>query len=380
MSTIDSYRAALAQDPQDLRALLGLATVLGEAGDYQGAAEACSLVVALDPQCVGGWAVYGGVLARMGDYPAALAALDRALQLGPGCPAAHWNRSGVRLVLGDFAGGWADYEWGKVNRMRRVRTLQPEWTGAPLPGGTLLLWCEQGAGDTFQFVRLVQRAKEQAQAARVLLEVPEALVPLLHGQVDATVYAQTPAGDLPYRFDHHTSLLSLPHLLGLTLESIPAAPYLGAKGKANLAGDGRKVGIVWRGNPEHANDANRSITDLSGLSPLWQVPGVQFYSLGIDVECPAGVVDLGAGITDWTHTAALLNELDLLVTVDTGIAHLAGAMGRPTWLMLPYAPDWRWLLERADSPWYPSTRLFRQETAGDWKSVVQRVAAELGAL
>lgn len=379
--SIDRYRQELAADPQNLRALLDLAAALGDGGDLQGAREACELAVALDPQCVGAWAVLGGVLAREGANAAALDALNRALALGPDCPAARWNRSGVRLLLGDYLGGWQDYEWGKVNRIRRIRTLRPEWDGKPLPGGKLLLWAEQGAGDTFQFVRFVKEARERSQAAEVWLEVPEALVPLLHGQVPAHVYAMPPAGDLPYPFDAHTSLMSLPAILGLLLPDVTGAPYLQAKGKVELpAADGLKVGLVWRGSATHGNDANRSLHEPAVLAPLLAVPGTQFYSFQLGHEPPAGVIDLAPGITDWTHTAALLKEMDLLISVDSGIVHLAGALGVPTWVLVPFAPDFRWLLDRTDSPWYDSVRLFRQPTAGDWESVIAQVVDRLAGL
>jgi hypothetical protein len=384
VSAQHEYQERLARDPQDLEALLGLAALLGDRGDCETAERLCSLAVALDPQCVGAWAVLGGVQARLGNYRTALHSLDRALALGPDCPAAHWNRAFVLLLQGDYRTGWADYEWGKVNRIRRTRTLQPEWDGSPMGrGGSLLLWAEQGAGDTFQFVRFVQRAKEQSGADRVLLEVPEELVPLLHGQVPAEVYAAPPAGDLPYFFNQHASLMSLPHLLGVTLEDVGGAPYLRPKGKAALPvhpAATRRVGLVWRGNPSYANDQNRSIHDPDVLTPLLNASGAQFYSLCVGHEPPPGVTDLTPGIADWTHTAALLQELDLLITTDSGIAHLAGALGRPVWLMLTYVPEFRWLLERDDSPWYSSVRIFRQSTPGDWTGVVERVAAALQEL
>lgn len=379
--SIAQHRQEVSADPQNLRALLDLAAGLGDAGDLYGAREACSLAVAIDPQCVGAWAVLGGVYARLGENDAALAALNRALALGPDCPAARWNRAGVRLLLGDFIGGWEDYEWGKVNRIRRIRTLKPEWDGKPIPGGKLLLWAEQGAGDTFQFVRFVKQARERSRAADVWLEVPEDLAPILHGQVPAHVYAMPPAGDLPYPFDAHTSLMSLPHTLGLLLPDVTGAPYLKPKGKVELPkADGLKVGIVWRGSSTHPNDNNRSIHEPSVLAPLLAVPGTQFYSFQMGHEAPAGVIDLAAGITDWTHTAALLGAMDLLISVDSGIVHLAGALGVPTWVLLPSVPDFRWLLGRSDSPWYDSLRLFRQPTAGDWASVISQVVDRLAGL
>jgi len=257
----------------------------------------------------------------------------------------------------------------------------------PVEGKTILLYHEQGLGDTLQFIRYAQPLSQAG--ARVVVQVQAPLVPLLRGVTGAErVISST--DQLP-SFDLHCPLMSLPLAFGTTLETIPArTPYVSAPAERIAAWKERlgeattpRVGIAWSGNPKHGNDRNRSI-DLKALLPLLAL-GIEVVSVQKDVrEADRAVLsaqpqirDFGSELEDFADTAALVTLLDLVVSVDTAPAHLAGALGRPVWVLLPFSPDWRWLLDREDSPWYPTARLFRQTTFGDWNSVTRRLVAEL---
>ena len=321
----------------------------------------------------------------------ALESFDRAIALEPDMPQGHWNKALLCLALGDFEHGWHDYEW----RWRGATDLvprgfaQPQWRGEDLAGKTILLHAEQGFGDSIQFVRYLPMVK--AKAAQVILEVPESLMPLIGDLADG-VTMLTRGNALP-DFDLHCPLMSLPLAFGTTLATIPASvPYLHAPAgrvdawRTRLSKLGRpRVGLVWSGRPDHKNDHNRSIA-LSRLEPLLSVAGAAFVSLQREyreADLPAldrlPVLRLDDALADFADTAAVIGELDLVITVDTAVAHLAGAMARPLWLLLPQIQDWRWMHERTDSPWYPSARLFRQSQIGDWDGVISAVAQELAA-
>ncbi|MCW2248164.1 Flp pilus assembly protein TadD [Azospirillum fermentarium] len=305
---------------------------------------------------------------------------------------AHMALALSRLVQGDLAAGWTGFE----QRWKRIPA--PPWTAdQPLPaGGTLLLHAEQGFGDTIQFVRYVPDAVALAarHGARVVLEVHPHLIRLLRTlPVPAGALAIVPRGDTPPPFDAHCPLMSLPRAFATRrVADIPApVPYLSADPAEAAAwtarlddGSGRlRVGLVWAGNPGHRNDRNRSLP-LGALDPLLDVAGVRLFSLqtgpartALPPRWAARLEDPMDAVADFAGTAALLAGLDLLVTVDTAPLHLAGALGRPAWLLLPHAPDWRWFLGRADTPWYPTVRLFRQDRAGAWPRVGQAVARYL---
>ncbi len=273
---------------------------------------------------------------------------------------------------------------------RRV-LAQPEWDGGPFPGRTLLLHAEQGLGDTLQFIRYAPLVR--GLGGRVVVECQKPLAHLL-GSV-AGIDALVPEGNPLPPFDLHTPLLSLPHLLGTTAATVPAAvPYLSPDPGAvevwrHRVGRGEelKVGLVWAGSPGHENDRNRSIP-LKRLRPLLDVPSMRFFALQVcersrDIEAlwlQGSIGDISPDLDDLADTAAALSVLDLLISVDTAPAHLAGALGRPVWLLLPFAPDWRWMMDREDSPWYPTMRLFRQPTQSDWLSAIHRIRNELAAL
>jgi Glycosyltransferase family 9 (heptosyltransferase) len=310
----------------------------------------------------------------------------------PGHLPTRFDLSETLLLLGDFERGWREYgyRYSLAHTTRIERKVQrPRWDGRPIPGQTLLIHDEQGYGDTFQFMRMVAWAKARSQA-KVVLEINHEMASIARRM--AGTDAITLRGELPPPFDVHCEMMSLPMAMGLRLDDLPGdpMPYLSTlpdrreAWRARLAPHGGfKVACLWAGRPTHMNDANRSMS-LAMLAPLAQA-GVTFFSIqkgpteGAAQNPPPGMnlVNLSPQIRDFEDTAAILSEVDLLISIDSSPVHLAGALGRPAWVMLPLLPDWRWLLGRDDTPWYPSVRLFRQTEWGRWDQVLDRVAAAL---
>jgi Flp pilus assembly protein TadD len=332
----------------------------------------------------------GVALAALNRHEEAIASYTRALELRPGYDRARFNRAMSRLVSGDLAEGWKDHEsrWTGSDMHQGARKLPGRaWDGREdLRGKTLLLYAEQGLGDAIQFARYASLAKQRG--ARVLLEVHAPLKDLLAG-IEGVDRALALGEPLP-PFDLHCALMSLPLAFGTRLDSIPAdVPYVAAppahaaRWRERLRDrQGLRVGLAWSGSRTLRNDANRSIA-LARLARL-AAPARTLVSLQKDVREAdrAALADLGVAsfadeLHDFRDTAALIDSLDVVVSVDTAVAHLAGAMGKPVWVLLPFSPDWRWLLGRDDSPWYPTAELFRQPRIGDWDTVVGRVDAAL---
>jgi tetratricopeptide (TPR) repeat protein len=356
------------------------------------------------------WSNLGLTLVDLGEHANALQCYERALAIKPGYIEGHWNQALCRLEMGDFEQGWREYEWRwerpSLRASKRIFD-QPLWLGdTPVAGKTILLHAEQGLGDTLQFCRYAEQVARLG--ATVLLEVPTPLLRLLTGLEGVSQLIEE-GQPLP-PFELHCPLLSLPLAFGTRLDTIPAGvPYLFAdqtqaadwaarlRDETSETSKTLKVGLVWAGGhrphvPElRKNDARRSVS-LQQLSPILDVPGVQFYSLQIgpaaqqlramqdELDPGPHVVDYTGDLMDFADTAALVTNLDLVISVDTSTAHLAGAMGRPVWILNRFDTCWRWLLERDDSPWYPGARLFRQPSLGDWDSVIGRVRAALQAL
>jgi tetratricopeptide (TPR) repeat protein len=324
----------------------------------------------------------------------AIAAYQESLRLRGDSVDTHKNLALGLLLRGDYLRGWAEYEWRwKANGARKF--TQPRWDGRPLAGEAVLLWAEQGLGDTIQFIRYARMVQERG--GQVLVECPGELARLLQRcpGIDRVIVQGSP---LP-EFACQVPLMSLPAAFYTTVENVPASvPYLSAEpglidrwgeelaklaDVASVAGTARRplrIGIAWQGSRRYGGDAHRS-APLRAFAPLAELPGVQLMSLqkGYGSEQLQDVpewkiVDLGSRLNDFTDTAAVMKHLDLVVSVDTAVAHLAGALGVPVWLALCTASDWRWLQERDDSPWYPSVRLFRQTQWGDWHSVFGRMA------
>ena len=336
----------------------------------------------------------GTVYQNQAEFEKALACYECAIRCQPDYANAHYNRARTLLTLGDFERGWREYEW-RWNKedFRRPTPIQPAWDGSPLAGRTLLVQAEQGLGDTIQFIRYVLIL--QRQGANVLAEVQSALIPLLSQSGIRGLIPQQRA--LPH-FDVHAPLLSLPRLLKTTLDSIPAKiPYLSAEPRlidywqSKLdEHSGFKVGIFWQ-VAKNSPLPWRSFP-LAAAEPLANLPGVCLVSLqkGFGTEqIPANaervpVLDFANELDEtsgpFMDTAALVSQLDLVISADSAVAHLAGALGVQAWILLPLAADWRWMHSRPDSPWYPTLRLFRQEKRGDWAGVFEKVAAALEAL
>ncbi len=335
----------------------------------------------------------GVVLQQLKRLDEALAHFDRAHALKPDFADAHCHGALLRLLTGDFERGWIQSEWrwkSASSGLVRRPFAQPLWLGGEtIDGKTILLHSEQGYGDTIQFCRYV--ALVAARGARVILQVEEPLRQLMSGLAGVSQCISKDEA-LP-DFDLHCPLLSLPLAFGTRLETIPSAtsylrvPAQARDWRAQLGLSPRpRIGLAWSGNPQHQRDAERSIA-FARLSPLFDVTA-SFVSLQRDVragdqaalKARIGILNLGPSLENFADAAALVANLDLVITVDTGVAHLAAALGRPVWMLLPFVPDWRWLLDRDDTPWYPTMRLFRQSARGDWDNVIARVAMALRAV
>jgi Flp pilus assembly protein TadD len=326
----------------------------------------------------------------------AIAAAERALALAPEFPGPHFGIAEASLLRGDFRRGWEEYEWRfRLATASRLMppTDKPQWDGAPIRDGTLLLIADQGFGDVIQFARYIPWAAERCP------DIALACSSEMH-----TVVRQLPGLRLLFDrweqqppFAAYCALSGLPRLAGTRLDTIPApTPYvkadperaaLWAERLATLTpARYRRIGLVWAGRPTHQNDRNRSAA-LAAFAPLGELPRVALLSLQKGASQAqlggywgrAPLINLGPDIRDFDDTMAVIAALDLVVTVDTAVGHLAGAMGKPVWIMLPYAPDWRWLLDREDTPWYPTGRLFRQGPDRRWAPVIARIAEELAA-
>ena len=341
--------------------------------------------LALRPGLVQAWFNKGKTLGALNRYADAAAAYEAALMVNPHYEEAKWHLSWSKLILGDFDRGWKLFEsrWkvAELGNQRRYGQL-PQWLGQePIAGKSLLLYNEQGLGDTLQFCRYAPQL--QAMGAKVSLAVQAPLVSLLRDQWPGVTVAESFA-DLS-GFDLATPLMSLPLALGTTLQTIPATvPYISVPGSTlSIVRDRLRVGIVWSGSTLHKNDKNRSVP-LAMLAPLFDLP-VDWICLQPEIR-EADLAWLAAhpevrlerpALNDFVETANIIVGLDLVVSVDTSVAHLAGALEKPVWILLPIWSDYRWLLAREDSPWYPTARLFRQTGGGHWSDVVSRVAEAL---
>ncbi|MGA7807620.1 tetratricopeptide repeat protein [Bradyrhizobium sp.] len=333
-------------------------------------------------------------LTQLHRFSEALSLYDASDAIDPGNPDVEWSRALLHLLMGNFEAGWAGREarWQASGlSMTNFKFSEPLWLGKQsVAGKTILIHVDEGFGDTIQFARYVPMVA--ALGARVILIVSDALQPLL-SELSGVSECHPLSTDKLLAFDTYCPISSLPLAFDTRLETIPAAAsYLPMPTKSRLQAwedrlgphDRLRVGMVWSGNPKHKDDHNRSLA-LRILSPLLQLDA-SFVSLQKELRPgdmatlrESGIVDLTAGLTDFVETAALVCCLDLVITVDTSVAHLAAALGRPTWILLPYKPDYRWLLDRDDSPWYPTVRLFRQTMTREYASVVERVRAELSA-
>ncbi len=380
---VTAFVTALAADPADAESELNLGNAHAELDEPDAAEQHLRQAVALAPQMVAAHASLAHLLTSQGRLDEALAISQHAIDLDANFPATQWNHALALLLAGNFAEGWRKFEW----RKRRfpgsfVAQPGPEWDGASLSGKTILVVAEQGDGDTIQFMRYLPLLAKRAR--KVVMKCSASLAPLVTSMPG--IIAAVSQGERP---DHDVWVdqLSLPRLFGTTIETIPyPAGYLKPDPARATAWDrhlpeGLRIGLAWAGSPLHANDKRRSMA-AAALAPIIAAGGRSIVTLQAgprarDVAKLFGLSDCSGRLTDWSETAAAISGLDLIITVDTAIAHLAGALGIPAWVMLPFAPDWRWMIGREDSPWYAGMRLFRQERPGDWASVTERVASAL---
>ena len=394
---VESYQRAAVLNPGHAQAHNNLGNVLHEMGRLEEAKASLKQAIAAQSDYAEAHYNLGMVLEDEGELTEALEYYNLALLADPKYAMAQFNRATTLLLMGAWHEGWLAYEWRWRTSLKRVTFEQPLWTGQPLTGKRVLLCAEQGLGDTLQFVRFASLVKQRCEQVIVMAQDPLRRMLASCPDVDDVVGP----GDESPSFDVHAPLMSLPGVLDTTVETIPAdVPYLHPdsglvnRWRDRLAmGDGFRVGIGWQGNPTYRGDRYRSMA-LKHFVRMAPVAGVHWISLQKgpgkeqltdlirENEHPdMRILDLGDDVDEeagaFMDTAAIMKCLDLVITSDSAIAHLAGALAVPVWVALPFMPDWRWLLDREDSPWYPTMRLFRQKTPGDWEAVFSEIRKSL---
>lgn len=356
---------ALEADPTDTEVLMNLAVCKANEGDLHTADQLCQRVLQFDPTAYKAYHLAGAIAAFAGQHDRAEALVDRALSIAPNMPSAMWNKSHLELMRGDYKNGFKNFRWGRNAKINAVRANGKEWDGEKT--GTLFVWCEQGHGDVFQLLRYVPGVCQRAE--RVVLEVYRPQVGIVDFQgFPCEVVAQPEDWHNPYSFDAHIGIMDLPRLCGVESPSdVSGKPYLKApEGRKSK----NKVGICWKGSPTHENDAQRSIPE-EVLAPLRKFPMVSLQH----GETLDGWEQASLG--DYEATASVLAGLDLLITVDTSVAHLAGALGVRTWMFAPMNGEWRWGKEGEKTCWYDSVRVLRPDMEHGFSKVVAQVAKEL---
>ncbi|NTW52421.1 MAG: tetratricopeptide repeat protein [Chlorobiaceae bacterium] len=388
---LESYHNAIAIKPDYYEAYYNRGNALQEAKQFVGALESFRKAIAIKPDYHEAYSNLGILFEELKQLDQALGCFDKAIAIKPDYTNAYWNKSLTLLLGGNFRAGWELYEWRWINDQfisPRREFIQPLWLGKlPIDGKTILLHSEQGLGDTLQLCRYIPMVA--ALGARVIFEVEESLIGLLN-DLPGISEAVAKGAVLP-DFDYHCPLLSLPLAFRTDLETIPGSrkylnsdPLKVAQWSRRLGEKKRaRAGLVWSGNARHTKDHNRSIplsTMIGRLPEGFTYVCLQKEVREIDrvtLESNPDILHFGDELNDFTDTAALCDLMDLVISVDTSVAHLNGALGNPTWVLLPYSPDWRWMLDRNDSPWYPSMRLFRQPGPDDWESVFMELNSAL---
>ena len=380
------FRRAVLADPADAQAQLNLAGALREMGEEAAALEGLARLLTRDPGLAAARLNLANLLRSQGRLDEARPHYQRLLRDDPGNGQARWNLAALEGLAGDHAAAFAGFAQHHALQPAAPPPALPRWRGEPLAGRRILIEADQGLGDSLMFCRYVGRVRDLG--GRVILRAQPELAPLL-ATLDGV--EQLAGRDrTPPRADLWFPLVDLPTVLGAAPEPL-AAPYLtpppdrlAALGPLAPDRPGLRVGLVWAGNPAHPDDRNRSAS-LGELAPLLAAtPDVEWVSLQVGPRAGEGaqhgLAPADLQLKDFADTAAALARLDLLISVDTAVLHLAGALGRPAWALLPFAPDWRWMLGRADSPWYPSLRLYRQSRPRDWSELARRIADDLRAL
>jgi len=385
---IARYEQAIGAQRNYVEAHINLASVLLSLNRPEAAIARCQVLLAIRPDFAEAQHALGRALQALGRHQEAVAAYRHATALDPRHFEAYWREGQARLTLGELPEAWRQWEYRLLLPTSKRREFpRPQWLGdTDLAGKRVFLYAEpgEGFGDTIQFARYVPLVARRGAA--VTLEVQPALAPLLR-QMEGVSRVTAP-GEAPADFDYHCPLMSLPFAFKTAMATIPAEmPYLTAPrekidrwGIRLESGRAPRIGIAWSGRPRQGEFRNRPIP-LRLLAAILETPGLRFIALQKELregdaallQAHPRVINLGPELEDFSDTAAIISLLDLVISVDTSVAHLAGALGKPVWILLQYAADWRWLLERHDSPWYPSARLFRQPKIGDWESVIPRV-------
>jgi tetratricopeptide (TPR) repeat protein len=381
-----AFEKALELQPESADVFYNLGKSCYRLDQVDRATELFRRAVKINPHDANSWNNLGKCLKELNRLDESIAAYNRAVEIMPDYALAHYGRAISLMAAGRLLEGFREYEW-RWHSMTPRKFPQPAWQGENAPGKTLLVHAEQGFGDAIQMVRFISAARERM--GRVILECRPELTTLFQYAKCADVIIPHGAAIPP--FDYFVPLMSLPRALGVTLDTIPApTPYLQAPAHEGLPAAPvgcLKVGLAWAGNPHHHQDAARSLP-LEALAPVLQVPDVAFYSLQASVpkrdesclRSLSHVIHSDLRFKDFLDTASVIAEMHLVITVDTAVAHLAGALAKPTWMLVQHSPDWRWFLDRADTPWYPTMQLFRQAKRGHWEMPIQRVVDALRRL
>lgn len=386
---ISSYHKALKLKPDYPEAYNNIGAAYQNLNRFKEAISNYQKAIGLRPDYTEAHINMGISYQYCGRLESAISCYQKAIELDPDNADAHFHHSYALLLSGKLQEGWKEYEWRFMrDEWRSVHTYHynsPRWDGSSFQGKTLFVHAEQGLGDTLQFIRYLPMVKNLG--GKVVLETVKPMLNLFRDfpGVDELVPLSSKQ-PLFSEYELYIPLMSVPGLFRTTLDTIPAeVPYIYAEPqkveywRSRLTGTGFNIGIVWAGNPANADDHNRSC-NLTSFFPLAQIPNVKLYGLQKGQAAPQPITNLGEELEDFQDTAGVIENLDLVISVDTAVAHLAGAMGKPVWTLLSFAPDWRWLLDREDTPWYPTMRLFRQTEPGNWDSVIQRATTELRAL
>ena len=381
---------ALALEPRNVSVLNNLGVALYDHQEFERAAACYRRAIELEPGSPQAYSNLGNALLALGESAGALPLYRRAIGIEPDYVDAHNNLAMTLLLSGEFEEGWRELEWRHRRPSRSsTRPAAPEWQGGTFAGRTLLVMGEEGHGDSIHFMRYLPAVA--ARGGSLVVAVHRPLVGLTRRLLPEV---EVVALEAPRpRCDLWCSMMSLPRVFGTTLATVPATvPYLSVdpetaeRWRDRLSGGaGLKVGMVWSGERRYLHNPRRAIA-AARLAPLLGLEGIRWFSLQVGEPAaelaglPSGITDLSPELKDFSETAGALQALDLVISTDTAVPHLAGALARPTWVMLAFVPDWRWMLDRDTSPWYPTMRLFRQPSLGAWEDVVRRVGVELQAV